>query len=609
MWYFKTIEPGTPERNPRETEFFRLTNPSEAVIREFIQNSLDAGKHNENIEVKISLGTVSIRNVTNYLDNTLKKHLIACGFLDNNDYPEDVPYLVLEDFGTTGLDGPFDPDSGHGNFYNFWWREGISEKVGRHAGRWGLGKTTFHIVSRIRTFLGLTVRDDGKALLMGKALLKTHRIDNDRFQYFGYFSTKNSMPIEDDELISDFKSSFRLTRDNKTGLSVVIPFPDHGINFESMLNAVIQHYFFPILIGTLKVTISDNGRNETIDANNLIDKASRIDWEGTEWEERDIGEFLRFISTAIQSSNIIQLQITNMEHPEITPQSFGDALDTVKNSFMNGEVLKFQVPLRIRKNDGLTRETSFIILMKRFPNFGKTLEYYIRSGIIVTEHKTLGNRPVAALLIAEDEPICEFLGDCETPAHTNWNERTEGFKEKYRNAIRILRFIKKSVLQIVSILDEPPYERQMDFLKEIFSIPIEKIEEERPEEAITTTAPTVSVNRRKIPLFNLTKVKGGFKVTLNPKKETVLFPIRATIRIAYDTRRGNPFRQYDKFDFDIGSSTTPITIKYRDCNILNKNLNTLKVEITGGDFDLEVCGFDPHRDLVVNITEDHEAEV
>jgi len=42
MWKFKRVEPGEPERDPHEPEFFRLKNPAEALVREVIQNSLDA---------------------------------------------------------------------------------------------------------------------------------------------------------------------------------------------------------------------------------------------------------------------------------------------------------------------------------------------------------------------------------------------------------------------------------------------------------------------------------------------------------------------------------------------------------------------------------------
>jgi hypothetical protein len=150
-WFFKEIEKGIPERDPRETEFFRITSPGEAVVREFIQNSLDASKNQGMLKVKISFHSLRREDTRTFFDDTLKSHLNACRLLDTGEYPENISCLVLEDFNTTGLDGDYKPDARGGNFYNFWWREGISEKSGQRAGRWGLGKTTFHIVSKIRT--------------------------------------------------------------------------------------------------------------------------------------------------------------------------------------------------------------------------------------------------------------------------------------------------------------------------------------------------------------------------------------------------------------------------------------------------------------------------
>ena len=257
-WFFKEIEKGIPERNPRETEFFRISSPGEAVVREFIQNSLDARRNQDPIKIKIFLNSIRRENTNNFLDNELKDHLNACSLIDEGEYPEDILYIVLEDFNTTGLDGPYNSDARDGNFYNFWWREGISEKSGQRAGRWGLGKITYHIVSRIRTFWGLTIREDGNALLMGKALLKTHTLSGRRYHYFGYFSRDDFMPVEDNSILSQFKNNFGVSRsNNETGLSVVIPLPDNEISFESIMKGVIQHYYYPLLAGTLKVEIHD----------------------------------------------------------------------------------------------------------------------------------------------------------------------------------------------------------------------------------------------------------------------------------------------------------------------------------------------------------------
>ncbi len=607
-WFFKEIEKGTPERNPRETEFFRITSPAEAMVREFIQNSLDARKNQEIIKIKISLNRINRNNVSTFLDINLKNHLIACDMLDDRDYPEEVSYLLLEDFGTTGLDGSYEADAGDGNFYNFWWREGISQKTGQRAGRWGLGKTTFHTVSKIRSFFGLTVRKDGRTLLMGKALLKTHSLHNRRYHYFGYFCGNNYSPVEDVSILSRFKENFGISRSNtEPGLSIVIPLPVDEINFESIMAGIIQHYYYPVLAGKLNAVICDGARQEDLNKDNLIEKAAGINWDKTEWEGMNIRQILGFVKDVLDIQPVT-LQIQQQDDPKITRESFADQLDAVKNNFLAGNPVKFHIPVVITK-DQAHQKMYITILLKKFPEFRKPFEAYIRSGILISEIKMLGNRPVAGLLVADDPVVSEFLGDCETPAHTNWNERTEGFAEKYKNAARILRFIKKSMSQIVSILDEPPRERQVDFLKEIFSIPVSS--EEGAEKVIYRT----TCNRRfskKPGVFSIFWLQGGFRITLNPKHTDFSSQFRAIVKMAYATRRGNPFAQYEKFDFDVAG--TSINITTQDCNVLSRDGNMLEVKVSGQNFELKVTGFDPNRDLVVDIKKveespDHEENI
>lgn len=407
------------------------------------------------------------------------------------------------------------------------------------------------------------------------------------------------MPVEDDSILTKFRENFRISRNNtETGLSVVIPLPVDEINFDSIKKGVIQHYYCPVLAGILKVEIQDNINNirEELNSENLIEEASGINWSDTEWEGIDIRKILQFIKDSLDIAPV-RLQIQELENPHITQESFGQQKETIKENFLRGDSLRFEVPVTIRKTDGTEQESSVSILLKRFPEFRKPFEAYIRSGILISEIRMLGNRPVAGLLIAEDPAVCEFLGDCETPAHTNWNERTEGFAEKYIHAARILRFIKKGMLQLVSILDEPPRERQVDFLKDIFSVPVGS--EEREEEEESTRPPQILPIQRKPAKFNIEKIEGGFKVTLNPKRTDLSFPFQATVKMAYDTRGGNPFKAYDKFDFDVGSAT--FIIEWEDCNVIQRQCNILKIEITGRNFKIRVTGFDPRRDLVIDV--------
>ena len=104
MWRFKKLPIGDPERDPHEAEFFNLTGIAEAVVREFIQNSLDARCDDRSI-IRITFEKVAKDKVKRFFGN-LEDHLMATKFLP----PEftsntEIPFLTIEDFGTTGLDG------------------------------------------------------------------------------------------------------------------------------------------------------------------------------------------------------------------------------------------------------------------------------------------------------------------------------------------------------------------------------------------------------------------------------------------------------------------------------------------------------------------------
>ncbi|MBT9147253.1 MAG: hypothetical protein DDT32_01006 [Syntrophomonadaceae bacterium] len=605
MWKFKELETGMPERDPRETEFFRPPKPSEALVREIIQNSLDAKRNDEPwSQVRFTFGSVKRGEIDEYLDGLIP-HLAACEFnLPDLTREASLHFLTIEDFGTTGLDGATGegatrPEKGTSNFFDFWWREGISGKKETRAGRWGLGKTTFHITSRIRTFWGYTIRyGDSRILLMGKTLLKTHNIGNTGYQYYGYFTGDDYKPISDNRIIEDFRRRFSISRGNEHGLSLTVPLPDGEITRESVLRSVIIHYFFPLAKGTLEVEIRDNGNSLTVKSDNLIQVAVSQKWSGTSWENVNVRELLQFVFGAILGSRVIDIRPLNPEKPEITEETFDNTFNSLRESFNAGNLITFRIYLSIKKvTETQSVFTYFMVHLKKTSDLRGAEEFWIRSGIRISDIQTLGNRPVRALVVAEDSPVATFLGDAETPAHTDWKENTEGFKEKYQDAARILRFIKRSVSKIVSLLDQPPEEIQRDFLNEIFFVPA--IQENEEQEDITKK-PKPPIER-KIPVFLISPISGGFNISLNPKKQDVSLPLHATVVAAHDVRRGNPFKQYEPYDFDFGNSSWPINAE--GCSILNRERNKIETQVTSPDFSLRVTGFDPNRDLVAKVTE------
>lgn len=476
MWRFKTLSIGDPERDPHEVEFFNLTGISEVIVREFIQNSLDAKCDNSSI-IRITFEKTSKKQAERFFGN-LENHLKAANFYPAELSNEEVNFLTIEDFGTTGLDGATGesgqrPD-GKNNFYNFWWYEGKSEKTGKERGRWGLGKTTFHVASKIRSFFGLTVRkDDKRKLLMGKALLKTHKINTDTFTYNGYFTDEGYKPYSDESLLEQFSDTFALLRDGEPGLSLVIPFPHSEITPIEILKSIMIHYFYPILNGTLEIMLRYDGKEEELNSRNFIEVASRQDWKGTSWEGVGVKDLLDFVNSSREKSALTELKISNPENPEITEESFQDELDVLRDKFNSGEIISLKVPVQIKEVNEEIIDSYFDVFIQKKKDNSPADEYYVRSGITITDIKKIEGFPVRSLFIAEDEAIAKFLGDAETPAHTNWNERTEGFAEKYEHARRKLRFITKGVSSIISYIYLPPKELKKDFLKDIFYVNVE----------------------------------------------------------------------------------------------------------------------------------------
>lgn len=601
-WDFKELKPGEPERDPREAEFFRLTEPAEALVREFIQNSLDAKKWESTVRVRFAFGEIEKNKVRDYFDG-LESHIQACNFLPpaytNSDR---VPYLTIEDFGTTGLDGDTGEDGYRpekSNFFDFWWREGKSHKGGHEAGRWGLGKTTFHLASKIRSFWGLTVRqDDSRELLMGKALLRTHRVDSAVYHYYGYFTSEGYRPVKDKQHIRDFKKKFSVCRNSDFGFSLVIPLPDEDITASAVVQSVTIHYFYAIMKGFLEVEVRESDKCVILNTDNLMDIIQSQDWQGTSWEGVHVLELLQFVSSSIHATDVVEARIADALSPDITEDSFGYRIKELRDSFNLGNPVAFRIPVVIKEVNKEPSLTHFKVYLKKCLGLKRPEEFYIRSGITIVGIRTLGSRGVRGMLVAEDDIISTFLGDAETPAHTEWNERTEGFKGKYENAVRILRFIRKSMGKIATILEEPPKERQRDFLKEIFSVP-SKV----PEEGTAITRkPKIPEIPLKPAAFEVTKINRGFRVSLS--RTDIGFPIRARITVAYDVRRGNPFKQYNPYDFDLGRGL--MTVKSRRCKILSKNRQIIEIEVRKKNFNLEVTGFDSKKDLVVNVKEEKD---
>jgi hypothetical protein len=596
MWKFDELLPGQPERDPHEAEFFNVgrLNYASALVRESGQNTLDA-RDNGPVTLRFTLS-----NQNNWINSIFYEGLIEHSKMANT-YPNELkdlksmPILLIEDFGTTGLDGPFNKP---GNFFNFWWREGISGKTGKSRGRWGLGKTIFYVASDLRCYFGLSIRKgDDKEILLGKTVLKVHEYKNKKYHDYGYFDAIGYEPSQDLKEIQSFRKEFDLQRKKEHGLTIVIPAPREGVNFNSLVSSCIIHYFYPIMKERLIVEIKSDIKTEVLNRQTLCDVAQNLDWEGSEWENRakNIGALITFIEEVSTSPDTAVFELT---HPikglKISEDMFGETLDTIREKFSNNEFLWMRVPVTIKSTSKSEKKSYFDIYLQKDNSLEESDEFYIREGITISDIQNLRGRRVRGLLSVDDEAVSEFLGDCETPAHINWNEKTEEFQKKYLQPRDTLRFIKQSMREIVNILDQQQIEKDPNLLKDIFSIPIIKPGPNKD----SPTPPKPPELPHPDMKFLISKVEGGLTVTLADKNKV---PEVLNLRFAYDVRTGNPFKHYSRWDFDLANENI---IKIVDSgHILRADANAITVSVDGSNFKLAITGFDNRRDLRVYANE------
>lgn len=613
---------GEMNADPIEGEFFsteRLDNMADALVRESIQNSLDAGLPGQTVRVAFRLFTKNPdlnRGMSHYLKD-LEPHLNA----EQNGLskapllrgPE--TFLTIEDYGTRGLEGdPAQDDDFQpadrlekNDFFYFWRNVGRSRKSDTDRGRWGLGKTVFQATSQINSFFGLTVRQiDGRSLLMGQSVLKTH-VANGRkhspYGWYGFFDENFALPIEDKAYLEKFSSRFGLRRLGEAGLSIVIPYPDPSVEIKTLLSSTLFHYFFPILSKDLVIELHRDGESLIID-DQKIDELLNAEFSKsrlTKEHFQRLFNFTRWIHSLSPDALVKLNPPPGQSAPKWDETLFDPAvLSKLRERFDHKERLAIRVPLQIKSKDRVPEETHFDIFMERDDQLDKAEEHFIREGITIAGVGALKQKGIRTVVSINDKVLSAFLGDSENPSHTEWQERSPKFRGQYTHGASCLRFVKNSPREIVRFLSKPALGIDKKLLEDFFSVepPSDKGHEgtsggDQKTPKGESPVPPELVGQSKE--FRLLRKQGGFRISMSPK--TASLPNAALVTVAYETRGRNPFSKYSPFDFEVDKA--PIKVKNLGARIRAKIKNQLIIQIEKPDFSVEVTGFDLRRDLRV----------
>ena len=278
-WHFASTA-GGQDQGPNEamSEWFKK-DPFESLVRESIQNSLDAVQDKgQPVHVVFQWKRLIGSNHPGLF--ALLNHFQACiDFWDNTSAREKftpminyinqnsaggVYYLEVSDSNTSGMD--YKPNDRSCPFYSFVRSAGNSSKAMTSAGgSYGFGKAAYFNMSRMRTVLVSTQTPEGKNYFEGVSSICTHEIDGEKRSHVGYYDNNEGQPISDIERIP------KRFRREEPGTSVCIVGVEQNEGYEDIVRAVLLHFWLSVLEGRLTVTVRRSTENQIFSDDNTLE--------------------------------------------------------------------------------------------------------------------------------------------------------------------------------------------------------------------------------------------------------------------------------------------------------------------------------------------------
>jgi hypothetical protein len=597
VWYFEERDLRAVLTFPKNEEHFAaVTGIVTSLVRELKQNSGDAWAGSEPVQVQFRFGKLDANRFADHVKGLLA-HLQPFPDLRTVlETSKTVPYLAIEDFGTTGLKGSYDlsTEGTDSNYVAFWRRYGESGKTDEHGGRHGLGKSTLSAASKFRLFFGATVRDDDPGrhlLLQGQISLRPHKIGNKVYGAYGlWFDDSGKLPIID-KSARRFTYDFDLSRGQAPGLSVVIPFPHDDLTPNAIIKTVIAHAFHQIITGQLIVKVDDTTISPTT--------ISRL---------AEIHELQH-----LRAAMALSADVKKKAFPRFAPRQdtgrlrlraehFSEAnLRAMRRRWADGEIVAVDLPVTIRpKKQGAHSETGTVgLFVRREQNLELARETYVRGRVTVPLKQITGRSNCVGLLVADTGIASTFLGDAEPPAHHRWNMYR--LRPHYHSSDGTLKRILFSLKDLLDLLEEGQDDQPFkDAFLEYLWFPRRDDDEDEPQ---PKPKPKPSPQPNPFPddlvpvvtPHRLRQIDGGFAYSYKPEDEE---DAEARIVVSYRRRTGAKkaaksmkFRDFtDELPVDengmadLEQVAEPRRVVFRLSNI-------------SPGYELRVKGFDTNRDL------------
>jgi hypothetical protein len=497
-------------------------------------------------------------------------------------------------------------------------------------GRFGLGKTTYAVLSKISTYYGLTIREsDGREMLMGQTILKSHNRHDEKRQVYGYkpyglFGMYDddscfAKPIEDREFIQSFKKTFNLSRVSQSGLSVVVPFVSENINAESLAYSFIEQFFYLVIKDEIDITVEEGQKRFVINRDNILDVLGTIDvsqideFESAGFKSQrqmmKVIEFSKWVQER-QDSDYVQLPKVDVSYKPRWNKSmiFNDEKlwEQVRKKFDSGERIAFKVPIKYHPVNSNPEIRWFEVYLERDSESVRPESIFIRDGLFISSVKSLERGAVRGIVLISDPCLSQMFGDAENPAHTDWNWELQNFKDRYHDPRPTIQFVKSSLKQIYQHLLKPLEGLQKDFLVDMFYVPTDNGNSKKNnkpqgdnEDGDETRPDDIPDLTKKIEPLIARRFFSGVRIYRNKRCQEI--PETFTVLFGYRAKNKNAIKKYEHADFDVSSA--PIEVESKGIRLLEREKNKIVFQVVNkNDFELNVIGFDFNRDLQCQIS-------
>lgn len=297
-WYFAD-QPNGQEVGPNNAMEQSFKNhPYASLVRESIQNSLDAVL-DKTQPVRVTFSFKEMRGYEFPEFFELQHHIKGCiDYFPNNanarsnygpmldlfkgeKYLEHLGFIRVSDYNTKGM--RYEEGNTDSPFYAFVRSAGVTVKDSSAAGgSFGFGKAAYYLISPINTIIVSTCTEDYQKFFEGAVSLCTHVYKGEKKMAFGYYDDQNGKPISEE---SDIPVMFRRMEPG-TDVNILgfdVDYREEAV--QEMTEAVLRNFWMAIYNGKLEVDIDGV---ITIDQQNIAEIMERC-FEDTDDNTRKSG--------------------------------------------------------------------------------------------------------------------------------------------------------------------------------------------------------------------------------------------------------------------------------------------------------------------------------